>query len=871
MNKFLKGSVCVLMCGVFALSFTGCRNEETPPGPDVNNPDKTYQNDPETRPVVFSIGALDNNFNPFFYTSANDGEVAGMTQISMLSSDKDGNPVCGEDQPTVVLDYSSTMYNANGVPTTTGDMNGTTEYEFVIKNGIKFSDGVDLTIDDVLFNLYVYLDPAYMGSSTIYSTDIQGLKAYRAQDPDLTDDSDTDYSSGFYATAAQRVYNVIAHVENPRENPVTQQITADIATVKSLFHEEVTSDWTSNYGTLSSYENEYSFTEDWQVYYLNEGIIQVQTELNENGATVKLKDANGKYLTSLNDPDNTLTAEMESQKNDQAKIKEYQAANGNCTVEQAQEYIMRDVAIQTVYESYTTLDSQLADILRYWATASNALDKFAAEARTEYYNNTLVNGQLKVKNISGITTYKTSTFKGESLGEEHDVLKIVINGVDPKAIWNFAFTVAPMHYYSNSEQTALAKNDGGANDTYFGVKFADADFFQDVLQAVEKNGLPVGAGVYKASSIDGTNVTKDTFSSNNFVYYERNTYFETVGKELHNAKIRKFIYKVVGEDKILNSLITKEIDYGTPGATEKNINSIASYTEYLSHKMYQTGGYGYVGVNPKFVPDLAVRQAIMKAMNTSSIVRNYYTGGLAETIYRPMSKTSWAYPESASEYPSIKYTTSVTEIQALVESAGWRKSSVKNDRGVEIYAKDGKQLKITFTLAGETTDHPAYDMFCDAEIFLEDCGFDITVQTDIQALRKLATGDLAVWAAAWSSGIDPDMYQIYHKDSTATSVNNWNYKNILNDTEGIFTYERGIIEELSTVIEEARQTLNQDTRAARYAEALDLVMDLAVELPTYQRNDLVVFNSKVIDVTSLNANPSWTEGVISKLWELDYV
>mgnify|MGYP002224208782 CR=1 FL=1 len=36
------------------------------------------------------------------------------------------------------------------------------------------------TIDDVIFNLYVYMDPTYDGSATLYSMPIVGLDDYRS-------------------------------------------------------------------------------------------------------------------------------------------------------------------------------------------------------------------------------------------------------------------------------------------------------------------------------------------------------------------------------------------------------------------------------------------------------------------------------------------------------------------------------------------------------------------------------------------------------------------------------------------------------------------------------------------------------------------
>ena len=43
-----------------------------------------------------------------------------------------------------------------------------------------FSDGEPVTIDDVIFSMYVLSDPTYDGSSTLYSQPIKGMEAYRS-------------------------------------------------------------------------------------------------------------------------------------------------------------------------------------------------------------------------------------------------------------------------------------------------------------------------------------------------------------------------------------------------------------------------------------------------------------------------------------------------------------------------------------------------------------------------------------------------------------------------------------------------------------------------------------------------------------------
>ena len=60
-----------------------------------NKSDKKISN--ETTPLVLSSEALDGVFNPFFYTAGADGEIVGVTQISMLSSDSNGMIAVGED------------------------------------------------------------------------------------------------------------------------------------------------------------------------------------------------------------------------------------------------------------------------------------------------------------------------------------------------------------------------------------------------------------------------------------------------------------------------------------------------------------------------------------------------------------------------------------------------------------------------------------------------------------------------------------------------------------------------------------------------------------------------------------------------------
>jgi peptide/nickel transport system substrate-binding protein len=115
------------------------------------------------------------------------------------------------------------------------------------------------------------------------------------------------------------------------------------------------------------------------------------------------------------------------------------------------------------------------------------------------------------------------------------------------------------------------------------------------------------------------------------------------------------------------------------------------------------------------------------------------------------------------------------------------------------------------------------------------------------------------------------MYQVYHKNSTAGSTANWGYDAILSPTnKNKYKTEVSIINQLSTIIDNARRTLDEKQRIKFYAEALDLVMDLAVELPTYQRSDLFAYNTNIIDVNTLTPADELTpyNGPMSRIWEV---
>ena len=83
--------------------------------------------------------------------------------------------------------------------------------------------------------------------------------------------------------------------------------------------------------------------------------------------------------------------------------------------------------------------------------------------------------------------------------------------------------------------------------------------------------------------------------------------------------------------------------------------------------------------------------------------------------------------------------------------------------------------------------------------------------------------------------------------------------------------EKQLINDISSLIDAGRETIIASERVDYYRQASDLVMDLAVELPVYQRYDMNVYNNKVLDATTFKKNPTPFAGVLSEMWKVSFL
>ncbi len=132
-------------------------------------------------PLVIGESEFSEKFSPFFANSVYDNNVSQMTTLPLLTVDRLGEMVLnGIEGETKEINGQSYEYKGPANCVITENEDGTVDYAFELRDDITFSDGEPLTIDDVIFSMYVVADPSYDGAATFSALPIKGMEAYRS-------------------------------------------------------------------------------------------------------------------------------------------------------------------------------------------------------------------------------------------------------------------------------------------------------------------------------------------------------------------------------------------------------------------------------------------------------------------------------------------------------------------------------------------------------------------------------------------------------------------------------------------------------------------------------------------------------------------
>ena len=188
--KHAKKLLALLLALAMVLALAACGGSGTPAASGSGAASGSADNggsEHAANTLVAAATGFESKFSPFFAASADDQDVVDLTQLGLLVSDREGAPVLksieGETRTFNGTDY--TYKGISDIDIVHND-DGTVDYNVTIRDDLKFSDGEPVTIDDAIFSMYVFNDPTYDGSVTMYSCPIVGLEEYRQNNTTLS-------------------------------------------------------------------------------------------------------------------------------------------------------------------------------------------------------------------------------------------------------------------------------------------------------------------------------------------------------------------------------------------------------------------------------------------------------------------------------------------------------------------------------------------------------------------------------------------------------------------------------------------------------------------------------------------------------------
>lgn len=136
--------------------------------------------------LVIAVDEPSGIFNPVFALSAADSTIAGYIGGELiLPIDRDGMLVTqGTVEGGEVRTYEGVEYAYESMVSVVekssegeGDSKKTV-YTFTVKDGVKFSDGHEMNVDDLIFTWYVLADPSYSGAEMFMYSAVEGVDYY---------------------------------------------------------------------------------------------------------------------------------------------------------------------------------------------------------------------------------------------------------------------------------------------------------------------------------------------------------------------------------------------------------------------------------------------------------------------------------------------------------------------------------------------------------------------------------------------------------------------------------------------------------------------------------------------------------------------
>lgn len=747
-------------------------------------------------PLVVTIDTLSSKFSPYFADTGYDQDVVALTQVALMTTDRTGgiifNGIEGE-----TVSYNGTDYYYQGIADLSQVYDAETDittYSAKLREDIKFSDGTPMTADDVIFNYYVYLDPSYTGSTTLNSYDILGLQAYLTQVPE---DSLASVVPAMEALKAAGAGYTVTEAD-----PFTQE-------VYDAYQAGIVELWKADTQGITDYV--------FANYAADYAEAMLGKTADEVAASEGLKNSLGMALWGFGEISEDF-ATLTTAAGETVAVAE--ATNDDYYEAAAAKYGNDFASYLAAGESATgtTLDALNASTMSAIAAASG------------------VDMSAGVPNIAGIKKLDDYT------------VEIKVKGFSAPAIYSIlGIQIAPLHYYGDGTYDYDANN--------FGHPYGDLSCMQDKLDK------PMGAGPYKFLKYE-----------NRVVYYEANEHY------FQGTPVTKnFQYKETNSAEVISAIQTGTADGGSDvNGSKANFEMLRGFNsngelvgDVVTTYSVANLGYGYIGINadtvnvagePASEASKNLRKAIATVMSVyRDVALDSYYGDAAAVINYPISSTSWAAPQATDEGYKVAFSVDVNGndiftadmdaqakyAAALEASKGFFAAAgyTFDDAGMMTAAPEGAKMSYEVIIpANGIGDHPSFAILTDAKNALATIGFELKINdpADSNVLWDATDAGLhEMWCAAWGSTIDPDMYQVYHSS------------NVVGEGGSDSNHYHIRSAELDQMILDARASDDQAYRKEVYRACLDEIMDWAVEIPAYQRQNIALSSTIRVDTDTV--------------------
>lgn len=281
-------------------------------------------------------------------------------------------------------------------------------------------------------------------------------------------------------------------------------------------------------------------------------------------------------------------------------------------------------------------------------------------------------------------------------------------------------------------------------------------------------------------------------------------------------------WQYIPQTDIIAALASGKIDIAEPSASQANVAEMKDLG--LEFDLVDNDGYGYMGMNTENQP-LNVRKGVWSLMNRQPAVEAYYGTELAEVIERPLSTVVAEYPQDAKPF----YEYSREKALAFFEAAGYTQKDGK------LVDATGKQLVVNAFIGGDGEgNHPAYPMLTQAaedmkalgaELQINDVGFAV-----LQGAMNDGTADIFI--LAWSKVNTADKSTQFRSTG---GQNRYRFKDA----------------KMDSLLDSIGVTVDFDARKKLVSEMLDYAMENCLELPLYQRKNVMAYNQKSLNMDTI--------------------